>query len=64
MAKLGRLVVDRARKLKLLGDGARSQVEVGLDNLDQLLGGPVGGSVRVDVDGAGLSDTNGVTELD
>lgn len=64
VAELGRLVVDRAGELELLGDRARSQVEVGLDNLYQLLGGLVRGAVRVDVDRAGLSDTNGVTKLD
>lgn len=64
MAKLGGLVVDGARKVELLSDSTRSEIEVSLDDFDELLGSLVGSAVGVDVDGAGLGYTDSVTELD
>lgn len=61
---LGRLVVDGVGEVKLLDDDTGTHVEVGLDDVDELLGGLVRGAVGVDVEGEGLGDTNGVRELD
>lgn len=63
VAELGRLVVQGLDQVKLLGDGTGPHVEVGLDDLHQLLGSLAGGAVRLDKDGAGLGYTNSVTEL-
>lgn len=64
MTVLGGLVVDGAVKVELTDNDTRAQVEVLVDDLDELVGGPVGSAVGVDVDGEGLGDTNGVGELD
>lgn len=61
---LGRLAVDGLGKVQLLDDDTRSKVEVVADDLDKLVRGLLRGAVRVDVDGEGLSDTNGVRKLD
>ncbi|PTD12828.1 hypothetical protein FCULG_00003046 [Fusarium culmorum] len=61
---LGGLEVDGLVQAELTDNDTRSEVEVLADNLDKLLGGLLRGTVGVDVDGKGLSDTNGVRELD
>lgn len=61
---LGGLEVDGLGQVKLLDNDTGPQVEVGTDNLDKLIGGPGGGAVGVDVDRQGLSNTDGVRELD
>jgi hypothetical protein len=61
---LGSLEVDGLVQVELTDDDTRSEVEVLADDLDELLRGLLRGAVRVDVDGEGLSDTNGVGELD
>lgn len=61
---LGRLEVDGLVQVELPDDDTRSEVEVVPDDLDKLLRGLLRGAVGVDVDGEGLSDTNGVRELD
>lgn len=61
---LGSLSVDGTGKVKVLDDDTGTQIEVVADDLDQLVGGLVGGTVGLDEDGEGLSDTNGVGELD
>jgi|SRR5687768_14927630 hypothetical protein len=61
---LGGLEVDGAVEVQLADNDTRAEVEVAADDLDELLGGLVGGAVGVDVDGEGLSNTNGVGELD
>lgn len=45
-------------------DDTRAKVEVVADDLHELLVGPLAGAVGVDEDGEGLSNTNGVRELD
>ena len=64
MAVLGGLEVDGLGKIELLDDDTGAEVEVVADDLDELIGGLVGGAVGIDIDGEGLSDTNGVGELD
>lgn len=64
VTELGGLVVQRLDQVQLLSNRTRSHIKVGLDNLDKLLGGLLRGAVRVDVNGAGLSNTDSVTELD
>lgn len=64
MAVLGGLEVDWLGQVELLDDHSRAEVEVGADDLLKLVRGLIGGSVRVDEDGEGLSDTDGVRELD
>ena len=64
VAVLGSLEVDRVVQVELTDNNTRSKVEVVSDDLDKLLGGLLGGTVGVDVDGERLSDTNGVGELD
>jgi hypothetical protein len=61
---LGGLAVDGVDEVELLDNDTRAHVEVGLDDLDELLGALVGGAVGLDEDGVRLSDTNGVGELD
>lgn len=64
MAVLGGLEVDGLGKVELLDDDTGAEVEVVADDLDKLIRGLVGGAVGIDVDGEGLSDTDGVGELD
>lgn len=64
MAVLSGLEVDGLGKIELLDDDTGAEVEVVADDLDELLRGLLGGAVGIDVDGEGLSDTNGVGELD
>ena len=45
-------------------DDTRTKVEVVADDLHELLVGPLAGAVGVDEDGEGLSNTNGVRQLD
>lgn len=45
VAELGRLVVDGPDEVELLRDSTRSQVEVGLHDLDQLVRGLAGGAI-------------------
>ena len=63
VAVLGGLEVDGLGQVELLDDDARSQVEVGIDDLHQLVRGLVRGAVGVDEDGEGLGHTNGVRQL-
>jgi hypothetical protein len=64
VAVLGRLEVDGLGQIQLLDDDTGAEVEVGADDLDELVRGLGGGAVGVDVDRERLSDTNGVRELD
>lgn len=64
MAVLGSLEVDRLGKIELLDNDAGAEVEVVADDLDELIRSLLRGAVGVDVDGEGLSNTNGVGELD
>lgn len=64
VAVLGRLQVDGPCQVELLDDDTGAHVEVLADNLDELVRGLGGGAVGVDKDGQGLSDTNGVGQLD
>ncbi len=61
---LGGLKVDWLGQVELLDDHSRAEVEVGANDLLELVGGVVGGSVGVDENGGWLSDTDGVGELD
>jgi len=61
---LGSLEVDGVVQVELTNNDTRSEIKVVADDLDELLGVLLRGAVRVDVDGEGLSDTNGVRELD
>ncbi len=61
---LGGLEVDGLGKVKLTDNDTGTEVKVVADDLNKLLGGLVGGTVGVDVEGEGLGDTNGVGELD
>lgn len=60
---LGGLEVDGLGQVKLLDNDTGSQVEVVTDNLDELIRAFGRGTVGIDVDGQGLSDTDGVREL-
>lgn len=64
VAVLGSLEVDGLGQVQLSDNDTRSEVEVVQDDLDELLRSLLRGAVRVDIDGEGLSDTNGVRELD
>ena len=64
MAVLGSLEVDRLGKVELLDNDTRSEIEVLVDDLNELVGGVVRGSIGVDEDGGWLRNTNGVGELD
>lgn len=64
MTVLGSLEVDGAVKVQLTNDDTRAKIEVVVDDSNKLVGRFVGGSVRVDVDRQGLSNTNGVRKLD
>lgn len=64
MAVLGGLEVDGAVQVELSDNDTRSEIEVLEDDLDELVRGLLGSAVRVDIDGEGLSNTNGVGELD
>lgn len=57
---LGGLEVDGLGQLELLDDNSWAEIEVLVDDLDELVRGLVGGSVRVNEDGEGLCDTDGV----
>lgn len=61
---LGGLEVDGAVEVKLADNDTGAEVEVAVNDLDELVGGLVGGAVGVDVNGEGLSDADGVGELD
>lgn len=61
---LGGLEVDWLGQVELLDDHSWAEIEVGTDDLLELIRGLGGGSVGVDEDGEWLSDTNGVGELD
>ena len=64
MTVLGSLGVDGLGKVQVLNNDTRTEIEVVADDLDQLLGGLAGGTVGLNEEGEGLSDTNGVGELD
>ena len=61
---LGSLAVDGVGEVKLLDDDTGAHVEVGVDDVNELLGAPVRGTVGLNEDGERLGDTNGVGELD
>ena len=58
------LEVDRAPQVELLDDDSGTEVEVVLNDLEELSVALLAGTVGVNVDGGGLSDTNGVGKLD
>lgn len=60
---LGSLEVDGLGQVQLLDNDTGAHVEVVADDLDQLIRGLVGGAVGLDEQRQGLSDTNGVREL-
>lgn len=60
---LGGLEVDGAVQVQLTDNNTGAEVEVLVNDLDQLGRALVGGTVGVNVDGEGLSNTNGVGEL-
>lgn len=64
MTVLGGLVVDGLGQVKILHDDTGTEIKVVADDLDQLVGGLGGSTVALNEDGEGLSDTNGVGELD
>ena len=64
VAVLSGLEVDGVDEVKLLDDDTGAEVEVVLDNLDELVRGPLRGAVGLDKEGEGLSNTNGVGQLD
>jgi hypothetical protein len=64
VAVLGSLAVDGVDEVELLDNDTRTHVEVGVDDLNKLLGALVGGAVGLNEDGERLSNTNGVGELD
>lgn len=64
VAVLGRLQVNGTGQVELLDDDTRAHVEVLADDRDELIRGLGGGAVGVDEDGQGLSDTDGVGQLD
>lgn len=61
---LGGLEVDGLGQIELLDNDTGTEVKVVADDLDELLGGLLGSTVGLNEDGEGLSDTNGVGELD
>lgn len=61
---LGGLAVDGAVEAELAHNDTRAEIKVVADDLNELSRGLLGGAVGVDVDGEGLSNTNGVGELD
>lgn len=64
VAVLGRLEVDGLGKVELLDNDTGAEVEVGADDLDELIRVLLRGAVGVDVDRQGLRNTDGVRELD
>jgi hypothetical protein len=64
VAVLGSLEVDGLGKVQLAHNDTRTEVKVVLDDLDELVRGLAGGAVCLDEDGEGLSDTDGVRQLD
>lgn len=64
MTVLGGLEVDGLGKVELLDNDTGAEIEVLADDLDKLIRGLFRGTVGLDEDGEGLSDTNGVGELD
>lgn len=61
---LGSAVVDGVGEVKLLDNDTGTEVEVLADDLNELLGGLLGGTVVLNEEGEGLGNTNGVRELD
>jgi len=64
VAVLGGLEVDGLGEIQLLDDDTGPEVEVVADYLDELVRRLLRGAVGIDVDGEGLSDADGVRELD
>lgn len=60
MTVLGSLEVDWLGQVKLLDDDTWSEIKVGANNLYELVRALVRGTVRVNEDGEGLSNTDGV----
>lgn len=63
MAVFGGLEVDWPSQIKLPDDHTWSEVKVFVDDFDEFVRGAVGGSVGIDEDRKGLSNTDGVGEL-
>jgi len=61
---LSSTVVDGVGEVKLLDNDTGTEVKVLVDDLDELLGGLVGGTVVLNEEREGLGDTDGVRELD
>lgn len=64
MTTCSRLAVDGAGEVEVLDHDTRSQVEVVLDELDEVGVAVLGGSVSLDKETDGTSDTDGVSRLD
>ena len=64
MAILGRLEVDGIRKVELLDNDTRPQIEVFLDDLHQLIRISVRCAVGLNEERKGLGNANGVRQLD
>ncbi len=56
-------LVNGFPQIEFLDNATWTQIKVVLDNCNQFLVSVLGSSVGIDVDGDGLSDTNGVREL-
>lgn len=61
---LGGLVVDGVGQVQFLDDDTGTEIEIVEDDLDKLFRGLVRGAVGLDEEREGLSNTNGVRELD
>lgn len=64
MAEVGSLLVDGATEVEVANDKTGAEVEVGLDDLKDLSIGLDTGAVGVHVEGHGVSNTNGIGDLD
>jgi hypothetical protein len=64
VAVLGCLAVDGVGEVEFLDDDTGAEVKVLEDDLNELVGGLIGGAVGLDEDGEGFGDTDGIGELD
>ena len=66
MTEGGGLLVNWSLEVELLDDGSWSEAEVVLDDSDEIVIGEtlLDGSVRVNVDGEWVGETNGIRYLD
>lgn len=60
MTVLCGLEVDWLSQVKFLDNDTWAEIEVVVDDLDELIGGLIGGAVCVDEDGEWLSNTDSV----